>query len=49
MICDNCQGYVKEIAVLDPLGADALLEEDLATVGLDLMAVERGYRRATAE
>jgi len=49
MTCDNCQGYVKEIAVLDPLSADALLEEDLGTVGLDLMAVERGYRRVTAE
>ena len=48
MICDNCRGYVKELAVLDPLGADALLEEDFATVGLDLMAVERGYRRVTA-
>jgi hypothetical protein len=38
---------VKEIAVLNPLGSDALLEEDLATVGLDLIAVERGYRRVT--
>lgn len=47
--CENCQGYVKEIAVLDPLGSDALLEQDLATVGLDLMAVERGYRRVTAD
>jgi FdhE protein len=46
MTCDSCQSYVKEIAVLDPLTADALLEEDLATVGLDLVATERGYRRA---
>ena len=45
MTCEGCQGYVKEVAVLDPLGSDALLEEDLATVGLDLMAGERGYRR----
>ena len=49
MTCDRCQGYVKEVAVLDPLSFDALLEEDLGTVGLDLMAVERGYRRGTAD
>jgi FdhE protein len=47
MTCDNCHGYVKEIAVLDPLPPDGLLEEDLATVALDLMALERGYRRAS--
>lgn len=43
--CDSCRGYVKAISVLAPLDADALLEEDLATAGLDLIAAERGYRR----
>ena len=43
--CDNCHGYVKALAVHASLDADALLEEDLATSGLDLIAVERGYHR----
>ena len=47
--CDSCRGYVKAVAVLSPLDADALLEEDLATAGLDLIATERGYHRAPPE
>ena len=43
--CDQCRGYVKEIAVLDPLTATAILEMDLASAGLDLAAVERGFHR----
>ncbi len=43
--CESCRGYLKALAVLAPLSAEALLEEDLATSGLDLMAIERGYRR----
>ncbi|HJU67880.1 MAG TPA: formate dehydrogenase accessory protein FdhE [Gemmatimonadaceae bacterium] len=43
--CDSCHGYVKALAVLRSLDADVLLEEDLATSGLDLIAVERGYHR----
>jgi FdhE protein len=43
--CDSCGSYLKAIAVLDPLGADALLEEDLASAALDLAAVEQGYHR----
>ena len=31
--------------MLHPLGPDELLEEDLATAALDLMALERGYVR----
>jgi hypothetical protein len=48
MTCDGCKSYVKEVAVLEALGVDGLLEEDLATVGLDLIAAERGFRRAMA-
>jgi hypothetical protein len=33
------------VAVLDPLGADGVIEEDLATAALDVVAVERGYHR----
>lgn len=43
--CDSCRGYVKALAVLGSLDAEALLEEDLATSGLDLIAAERGYHR----
>jgi FdhE protein len=48
MTCDRCQGYIKEVAVHAPLEWKALLEEDLATVAVDLMAMERGYQRASA-
>jgi FdhE protein len=43
--CDGCQRYVKAVAVLGPLGWDEMLEADLATVDLDLIAAERGYQR----
>ncbi|HEU4564335.1 MAG TPA: formate dehydrogenase accessory protein FdhE [Gemmatimonadaceae bacterium] len=43
--CDACLAYLKELALLDPLDAELLLVEDLATVALDMVAVERGYRR----
>jgi FdhE protein len=43
--CESCGCYVKAIAVHAPLGADELLERDLATAGLDWVAVERGYHR----
>jgi FdhE protein len=43
--CERCGTYVKAIATLEPLDATALLEHDLATAGLDLIAVERGYHR----
>lgn len=43
--CDRCHGYLKAISVLDPLEYVALLEADLATAGLDLAAVDRGYAR----
>jgi len=43
--CEACKSYVKAVAVLDPLTPAGLIEEDLATVALDLVAVERGYHR----
>lgn len=43
--CDGCRRYVKAVAVLGPMGWEELLEADLATVDLDLIAVERRYRR----
>jgi FdhE protein len=43
--CDACRRYVKAVAVLGPLNWEELLEADLATVDLDLIAAERDYRR----
>ena len=43
--CESCHSYVKAIATLDPLSPEALLEKDLETVGLDWVAVDRGYHR----
>ena len=43
--CDSCKCYVKAVAVLDALTPDGVIEEDLATAPLDVVAVERGYHR----
>lgn len=43
--CDGCRRYVKAVAVLGAMKWDEMLEADLATVDLDLIAGERGYRR----
>jgi len=44
-VCDACGGYVKVIASFDPLPPDMLAVEDLATVGLDIIAADKGYQR----
>jgi FdhE protein len=44
-ICDSCHNYVKTVALLDPPGADRLLELDLETAALDFLALDRGYSR----
>ncbi|MFO0964440.1 MAG: formate dehydrogenase accessory protein FdhE [Gemmataceae bacterium] len=41
--CDACHGYVKMISTLAPLTPPQLLVADLATLHLDLMALERGF------
>jgi FdhE protein len=43
--CDNCGGYIKTMARLDPIPCELLPAEDLATAHLDLLAIECGYRR----
>lgn len=45
--CARCHGYLKEIAVLDPLDGDAVLVQDLATAALDFGAAERGLHRVS--
>lgn len=43
--CHTCRSYMKAITTLGPIAPDAVLLEDLATVELDLAAIERGYAR----
>jgi FdhE protein len=43
--CSTCRGYVKSIASLQGFPAFELLLQDLETVELDLVALERGFNR----
>jgi FdhE protein len=43
-VCDACHGYLKTITTFGPIRAEQVVLHDLATVGLDVAAVERGYR-----
>lgn len=44
-ICKSCNGYVKSLAIVRPLAAWAVPLDDLATVALDVAALDRGYQR----
>jgi FdhE protein len=44
-VCKACGGYLKAVATLGALAPDAIALEDLATVDLDLAAIDRGYAR----
>ncbi|MGH7965422.1 MAG: formate dehydrogenase accessory protein FdhE [Candidatus Binatia bacterium] len=44
-ICGTCLGYVKTRTMLQGSAASAVILEDLATVELDVAALERGYAR----
>jgi FdhE protein len=43
-VCDHCHGYIKTITTFTPIRPEQVVLQDLATVGLDVAAVERGYR-----
>lgn len=45
--CERCHCYYKSIATLTPLSAPRLLVADLATLHLDLVALERAYAPPT--
>jgi hypothetical protein len=47
-VCDACNRYIKVIPSLEPLSPDLLAVEDLATLSLDLIAMERGYRHGAS-
>ena len=44
-VCEKCKGYLKVIAAFAPTPPEMLTVEDLATLHLDYIAHERGYRR----
>jgi FdhE protein len=43
--CASCRGYIKSVATLQKIPAFELLLQDLETVELDLVALDRGYGR----
>jgi FdhE protein len=43
--CASCQGYLKSLASLQGFPAFELLLQDLETIELDLVALDRGYSR----
>ncbi len=43
--CASCRGYIKSVATLQEIPAFELLLQDLETVELDLVALDRGYGR----
>lgn len=43
--CDRCQGYIKVGNAFDPPPAELVALDDLASMHLDVAAIERGYRR----
>jgi FdhE protein len=43
--CASCRGYIKSVATLQQIPAFELLLQDLETVELDLVALDRGYGR----
>ena len=44
-VCKDCNGYVKTFTTLQGSAPAAVMLEDLASVDLDLAAVEQGYHR----
>jgi formate dehydrogenase maturation protein FdhE len=46
-VCPDCRTYLKTLTTLGPLSAEEIAVQDLATVELDLAALEREYQRPT--
>jgi hypothetical protein len=44
-VCDGCRGYIKTLTTLAPIRPRDVPLHDLATLALDVAALERGYRR----
>ncbi len=48
-VCDRCSGYVKTMTTLSAIRPEHVVLQDLATLVLDIAALERGYRRPAAK
>ena len=48
-VCERCRYYVKAVTALVPIRPENVFLQDLATLVLDVTALERGYRRPTAQ
>jgi len=48
-VCERCRHYVKAVTTLVPIRPEDVFLHDLATLVLDVIALERGYRRPTPE
>ena len=48
-VCERCRHYVKAVTTLVPIRPEDVFLHDLATLVLDVIALERGYRRPTAK
>ena len=48
-VCDRCSGYVKTMTTLRAIRPEHVVLQDLATVVMDIAALERGYRRPAAK
>lgn len=44
-VCDSCKGYVKAEPTVKPLAPWEIVLDDLATVPLEIAALDRGYHR----
>ncbi len=44
-VCERCKGYVKVGNAFDPPPAELVALDDVASIHLDLAAIERGYQR----
>ncbi len=47
-VCERCKGYLKVGNAFDPPPAELLGLDDLASMHLDVVAIERGYHRPAA-
>jgi len=48
-LCDGCRRYVKTVTTLTPIRPEEVLLHDLATIVLDVAALEREYRRPATD
>jgi FdhE protein len=44
-VCERCHAYLKSVATLGPLSLADVLAQDVATVEIDLVALDQGYVR----